>query len=64
MLSPLLMGMWNQHTLAANNTSAIPFLVPRPLASRLLGQMVIGVAHVGEICKRSNRVKLTQLNLC
>lgn len=50
-----------------DNTSAIPFLVPRllpgPLASRLLGQMVIGVTHVGEICKRSNRVKLTQLVL-
>lgn len=67
MLSPLLMGMWNQHTHAANNTSAIPFLVPRllprPLASRLLGQMVIGVTRVEDICKRSNRVKLTQLVL-
>lgn len=63
------MGMWNQHILAANNTSAIPFLVvvprllPRPLASRLSGQMVINVTHVGEICRRSNGVKLTQLVL-
>lgn len=67
MLSPLLMGMWNQHTLAANNTYAIPFLVPRllprPLASRLLGQMVIRVTHVGDICRRSNRVKRIQLVL-
>jgi hypothetical protein len=56
MLSPLLMGMWNSHTLAANNTSSIPFLLPRllprPLASRLLqGQKVIGVTHVGDMQK-------------
>jgi hypothetical protein len=53
MLSPLLMGMWN--SLAANNTPSIPFLLPRllprPLASRLLGQKVIGVTHVGDMQK-------------